>query len=282
MTDKPGTAAGYSTRQAARVRQTCLYLATRLGDFTDDLVVVGGMVPSLLIDQDDLPRGASAHAGTMDLDLGLAVALFEGARYRGLTERLRQSGFEPDRNARGRRVRQRWRSETGEAVTVDFLIQPASPKERGGGIRNIEEDFAAVIAPGLHLAFADRRRVGIAGNTPSGERAARDIWVCGPGAYVVLKSLAFRMRGTGKDAYDLYYVVRNYGSGVEDVADSLKGLMNDPAAHRALQYLREDFLGIDSPGPMRTASFMTGGADPDIQADVAGFTGRLLTACATC
>ncbi len=55
MTDKPGNATGYTARQATLVRRTCLYLATRLGDFADDLVVVGGMVPSLLIDQDHQP-----------------------------------------------------------------------------------------------------------------------------------------------------------------------------------------------------------------------------------
>ena len=43
-------------------------LATKLGDLMDDLVVVGGLVPSQLIDQASLPEGADAHAGTTDLD----------------------------------------------------------------------------------------------------------------------------------------------------------------------------------------------------------------------
>ena len=32
--------------------------------------------------------------------------------------------------------------------------------------------------------------------------------MCGPGAFVVLKALAFRDRGEPKDAYDLVYVLR--------------------------------------------------------------------------
>ena len=43
-------------------------MASKLGDLMDDLVVVGGLVPSLLIDQADLPEGATEHVGTMDLD----------------------------------------------------------------------------------------------------------------------------------------------------------------------------------------------------------------------
>ncbi len=75
MPEKPRTAAEYQPEQMARVRATCLYLATKLGDLMDDLVVVGGLAPSLLIDQTRLPEGASAYVGTMDLDLGLAFAV---------------------------------------------------------------------------------------------------------------------------------------------------------------------------------------------------------------
>ena len=49
MPDKPSTAAGYSVRELRLVHETCLYVATKLGDYMDDLVVVGGLVPSLLI-----------------------------------------------------------------------------------------------------------------------------------------------------------------------------------------------------------------------------------------
>jgi hypothetical protein len=75
MAEKPMTAAGYRGEYLALVRATCLYVATKLGDVMDDLVVVGGLVPSLLIDQGKLADGADVHVGTMDLDVGLAVAL---------------------------------------------------------------------------------------------------------------------------------------------------------------------------------------------------------------
>lgn len=70
MSEKPNTAAGYSRDQAARGKATCLYLATKLGDIMDKLVVVGGLVPSLLIDQENLPENIEPHVGTLDLDLG--------------------------------------------------------------------------------------------------------------------------------------------------------------------------------------------------------------------
>ena len=276
MPDKPTTAAGYTNAQAELVRGTCLYVATKLGDIMDELVVIGGLVPSLLINQDELSEGADAHVGTMDLDVGLTLALLDEGRYKTLTERLRRAGFEQDVNDEGKPTRQRWKIEKLEKVTVDFLIQPSLPDDRGGKLRDIEPDFAAVIAPGLHLAFQDRECVPLEGETIMGEQAKRDVWVAGPGAYVVLKSIAFRLRGENKDAYDLYYLVRNYGAGLEDVGKRLKPLLDDESAQQAMKYLRDDFQDHEGIGPRRAAEFITGGSDDIIQADVVGFIQQLL------
>jgi hypothetical protein len=169
MPDKPSFADGYRSEQADLVRATCLYVATKLGDLMDDLVVVGGLVPSLLIDQQGLTGSADPHVGTMDLDVGLAVALLDQGRYRTITERLRRAGFSQDVNEEGHPTRQRWTIEGVGRVTVDFLIPPTQPGDIAGTLRNIEADFAAIIAPGLHLAFRDRRRVPLSGWTIMGE-----------------------------------------------------------------------------------------------------------------
>jgi hypothetical protein len=279
MAEKPATAAGYRGEHVALVRAACLYVATKLGDLMNDLVVVGGLVPSLLIDQGALAEGADAHVGTMDLDVGLAVALLEQGRYRSLTERLRQAGFSQDVNEEGNPTRQRWKNVRAGEVTVDFLIPPTLPGDTGGRIRNIEPDFAAVIVPGLHLAFQDRRRVTLSGPTIMGEAATREVWVCGPGAYIILKALAFGSRGENKDAYDLFYVVRNFGFGVEDIAACLRPLLADRAASEAIAILRRDFLDHNGVGPRRVGEFLTGEPDDAIQADVVGFIRLLLERC---
>lgn len=275
---KPTTRDGYLPEQLEQVRSTCLYVATFLGDLRDDLVVIGGLVPSLIIDQGTLPEGADAHVGTMDLDVGLTVALLDEGRYRELTERLRCAGFEPDANEAGNLTRQRWRLRELPALTVDFLIPPSREGDRGGRLRHIERDFAALIAPGLSLAFQDRIEVHLDGRTILGERASRKIWVCGPGAYVVLKALAFDLRGENKDAYDLFYVLRNYGGGPADVAVALRPLRGTPEADEAVAILRRDFTDTDGVGPRRVAAFLAGGVDESVQGDVVAFVGELLDA----
>jgi hypothetical protein len=280
MSEKPTHAVDYSPKQLALVKATCLYIATRLGDLMNDVVIIGGLAPSLLIAPDDLPEGVQMHPGTMDLDLGLALALLNEGRYRTLADRLRDAGFKQDRNEKGNPTLQRWKIESHKLVTIDFLIPPSQEGDRGGSLRHIESDFAAVIAPGLHLAFLDREKLHLSGETIFGERADRDVWVCGPGAYVVLKALAFDGRGDHKDAYDLFYVACYFGNGVKDVAARMKPLLVDGAALKALEVLRRDFLDHGAVGPRRVAEFISGGPNDVVQADVVGTISALLRSCA--
>jgi hypothetical protein len=78
--DKPRHRSGYTTEETEQVRAVCLTVAVTLGAYLDDVCIVGGLVPPLLIDSartddDDL------HPGTNDLDIGLALALLDDERY---------------------------------------------------------------------------------------------------------------------------------------------------------------------------------------------------------
>ena len=128
--------------------------------------------------------------------------------------------------------------------------------------------------PGLELAFRDQRRTEIADVIPSGARATRSIPVCGPGAFTVLKALAFGERTATKDAYDLFYVWR--GLGLPAVAERLLSLMPNPNVKQALAVIERDFGSLDAPGPVAAARFMTGRLDDEIQADVSGLALALL------
>ncbi len=276
MEPKPPYRSGYTPELLDLAQSMLLYVSTLIGDYVEEYVVAGGLVPALIVPQDQLPEGAESHVGTRDLDLGFSLGLFEESRYQAIADRLRGGGFVPDKNEEGNLTVQRWVLGEEEGMTVDFLIPPTAPEEGGGEIKHLEEGFGAVITPGLELAFQDRQRVSLSGTTPAGEEAKREVWACGPGAFVVLKALAFGHRGENKDAYDLYYVVRNFGSGPVEVASRLAPLLDSSPASDAAAILRRDFTEPGALGPMRVASFLYGERDEETQADVAGFIGRLL------
>ncbi len=274
MLAKPSSSDGYGFKQLQSVHRTCLYMATRLGDLLDEIVVVGGLVPYLLVDQENLPAGLEPHAGTMDLDMGLEAAILDRERYRELGRRLRDAGFKPEVNDQGNRRLQTWTTGTAHPVTVDFLIPPIEETDKGGDLRHLESDLAAIVTPGLELAFRDRRWVELSGRIASGAWVTREIPVCGPGAFTVLKALAFGKRTENKDAYDLFYVWS--GVGVPAVVESLAPLRHKNYIDDALSAVERDLCRHDGPGPVGTARFITQGLDEDVQADVVGYAQALL------
>ncbi len=242
MAIKAKVASGYDASFVRHVRATCLYVATKLEDMLDEMVVVGGFVPSLLIDQGS---AREKHVGTADLDMGVTLRMFEKERHQTLTERLRQADLSPDTSATISPIRRRWKIDGPPEVSVDFLV----------------------VAPGLQFAFMDCVRVTLEGKTIRDEEARREVRVCGPAAYVVMKALSFRVRGESKQAYDLVYFLRNHGAGVGDIVARLGPLLQQPAALKAIDYLREDFVSADAVGPRQVAEFLLGAPNETVQAD---------------
>ena len=118
--------------------------ATKLGDLLHEIVVVGGLVPYLLVDQENLPSGLEPHAGTMDLDMGLALAILRNERYQelpgvgaplvGALRRAADYGTRdstPEVNDQGNERLQTWTVGTPHPVTVDFLIPPTEETDEG-------------------------------------------------------------------------------------------------------------------------------------------------------
>ena len=231
-----------------------------LGAVLEDLCIVGGFVPALLIDIGGETAGTEheEHPGTNDLDLGISLALLDDERYAEISDRLRREGFEPDTNAAGNRTVQRWRWGVDQLkATVDFLMPPAPDQAADLRVQKLQPDFGVLVTPGLQLAFDERVEVEIEGQTLQGEAATRTIPVCGPAAFTVLKALAFGDRGEPKDAYDLVYVIRGTHGQGGAIAQRLieHAVRNSAIVDEALVLPARD---LDSPahvGPLRAAEF---------------------------
>ena len=270
---KPTTAEGYDPGLAAEARRICLYVATILGDVTDEIVIVGGLVPCLIVDQ---TAAESPHVGTRDLDLGLGLALLDQERYREISGRLRDRGFKPGTKKEGQVTRQTWML-PGSRITVDFLIPKSDRGPEPGRLQSLEADFAAIVTPALGVAFHDQIVVEIDDVTPAEERARRSVKVSGPAAFVLMKAHALRLRGENKDAYDLVYVLTHFGDGTtRDVAARFQPIAATDEARQALDYLAEDFASPEHLGPVRAARFSPGRLDEKTQADAFGYVQEFL------
>jgi hypothetical protein len=71
---EPQSATDYGDRTTAAVKCILVEIGQILGAFKGKFAVIGGAVPWLLLENDDMP-----HVGTLDVDLGLdAEALGDG------------------------------------------------------------------------------------------------------------------------------------------------------------------------------------------------------------
>jgi hypothetical protein len=269
-------ATDYSPNDLLLVRQTCLYIFSHLpGELVEQITVVGGLVPSLLIK--DPPSPGEYHLGTADLDIGLRIGSQGVNQYERLTAVLGDLKFEPERTKDGKAAGVRWRLNRDDVPEVLIDILPAV-------LDRDREQLAQLDLPGIELsartgfALLDRERVELSGECiVTGEHRDESLWVCGPGAYIVIKALTFVQRNLKKDAYDLYYVLRNYGAGVQDVFPHIAPLMSGSRdAQRALTILHDDFADPNGDGAIAVPLFLYGRADDELQADVAGFTNQLL------
>ena len=188
--------------------------------------------------------------------MGLSLANLNRERYGELGARLRKAGFKPNVNGQGNKRLQTWIIDTHHPVTLDFLIPPINETDKARAIQHIESDLAAIVTPGLDLAFKDRRFQELSDFTsPYGALATRNIPVCCPDAFTVLKALASWNRAENKDAYDLSYVWS--GVGIPNVAESLAPLLPNSYIEVALSLMERDFCHHEGMGPIGTAQFIT-------------------------
>lgn len=280
--DKPRHRSGYSREETREVESTLLTSAVTLGAYFDRLCIVGGLVPSLLLDRELTEDDGDRHVGSGDVDVALHIGLLNDGDYAEVSGRLRQEGFKPDVNEEGNETLQRWR--LGKAsVTIDFLIPIVPNSEEGQRLHKLEPDFGAIMTKGLELAFEEIQQIQLSGHTRNGEAVERTIPVCGPAAFIVLKSFAFQDRGEPKDAYDLVYVIQRASGGATSIAEALEVHTGNHAeiVKDALESLASNFETIEHTGPSRAADFISDpSADRDAdRADAQGVVSDLLDEC---
>jgi Nucleotidyl transferase AbiEii toxin, Type IV TA system len=249
---EPQSAADYDDRTTAAVKSVLLEIGQILGAFKGRFAVIGGAVPWLLLENDDMP-----HVGTLDVDLGLdAEALGDGG-YATLVGALQEHGY---RQREGLRRFQLARTiqpaDGGPAleIIVDFLMP------RGAEIvRNkppLISNFAVQRADGADLATTFYKMVAIEGTMPSGGTNRVEVAVCSIPALLAMKGHALNGRYKQKDAYDIYYCIRNYPGGTEVLAEECKAILTRTSGEAGYRFIDAKFTAVDDFGPTCVRQFV--------------------------
>lgn len=240
----------YNPHRVAMAESALLSVWAGLGMWHDQLVLVGGHVPTYLCNHPK-SEGILPRPVTLDVDLGIALGSDEG-RYGSLRAELSGHGFKPhpDTPSRFEKV------VSGFTIPIDFLVEHPPHTVGAVGV----EDIVAGILPGIDRALETARSVKLSGSDLSGSKQSVTVRVCEVGPFLALKLRAFRWRQQPKDAFDILYTLKHYDKGT---AAAIKGFgeevsLNNPACTDALISLEADFAQDDSPGPVKAALFALG------------------------
>lgn len=225
-----------------------LELVRILGEYHDEIVIVGGWVPELL-----LPLARPGHIGSTDVDLALDHRRINEAGYQTICGHLLRHGYvagtQPFSFFRevvvaGHRI----------PVKVDFLAG-----EYGGAGRSHRtqpvQDAAARKARGCDLAFELNTQVKIEGTLPGGGLDAAEVRVAGIVPFLVMKGMALHDRLKPKDAWDIYFCVTNYPGGLDALVREFRPHLAHGLVAEGLRKIREKFLSPIHIGPKSVADF---------------------------
>lgn len=243
------TRINYSTEIVSAARSVLLELAHLLGEYRDDMVVVGGWVPELL-----LPESSRPHVGSVDVDLALNHLSLQEHRYRTLKQLLLQRGYRQDEQQPFIFYRTVPTTSGNVVVQVDLLAGEYEGTGRSHRTQRFE-DARARKARGCDLAFELFSEVKVQGRLPGGGDDQVLVRVAGIVPFLVMKGMALADRIKEKDAWDIYYSVRNYPGGLDALVQEFRPHVTHGLVQEGLQKIAEKFASPTHVGPKWVADF---------------------------
>jgi hypothetical protein len=257
---EPQSAADYDDRTTAAVKSVLIEIGQILGSFKGKFAVIGGAVPWLLLNNEEMP-----HVGSLDVDLGLDAEALRDGEYATLVEALREQGYDQRAGLRRFQLVRQVPARDGGApidIVVDFLM----PRDAEIVKNNppLVNNFAVQKADGADLAMRFYQMVAIDGPMPEGGTNRVEVAVCSIPALLAMKGHALEGRYKQKDAYDIYYCIRNYPDGIGALAQACRPLLDHASGERGYRSIAGKFDTADGYGPTCVRRFV---ADTHILGD---------------
>ncbi|MCM1127541.1 MAG: hypothetical protein NC429_13850 [Lachnospiraceae bacterium] len=238
----------YSEGQKTAAYMVLGEIVNLLGEFSDNLRIIGGWVPTLLYPE-------SGHIGSIDVDVLLnQLQIRKAESYKTIKYLLEQNGYKRHPEKYFTFVKTILVQGIVYDVDVDFL----SGKYGGDG-KNVSkhvDGIKTLPATGGNFAFefppAD---VVIEYTRPDGASDRGHVNVISVVPYLVMKAAALG-RGKAKDAYDIYCTIDNYRGGVKALADKFMPYANKELVQGMCQKLDEKFASMEHAGPADVVSFL--------------------------
>ena len=253
------SAKDYDTGTVQVVKSVLVEIAQILGSFKGKYVVIGGAVPWLQPGDPDMP-----HVGTVDVDLSLDAEALGDSEYARLVEELMGHGYVQQRGRRRFQLVRTVPMQDGGAdidVVVDFLRPHDAEITKNKP--PLIDGFATQRAHGAELAHEFYEEIEIDAEMPGGGKNKASIAVASVPAFLAMKGYALAGRKKYKDAYDIYYCVRNYPGGIDCLVEATRPLLENKIAAEGYRLIAGKFRSTGDYGPTCVRYFVEGPPTPD-------------------
>lgn len=230
----------YDDASVEAARSAIIELMTVLGEYREEIVLVGGWVPFFSMDapEDPLDR----HPGSADVDIALDHQELEEAGYETIAKRLEDAGYEPV----GEQPFQFSKTVNDVVVHIDLLAGQYAGTGRRHRTQKVQ-DVKARKARGADLVFQigpDKRE--ISGQLPDGSHDRVVVPVASVVPSIIMKSFAMDDRMKPKDPFDVWYVVKHYPGGVDALIETFRPHLSHGLVKQGLEILARKFERLDS------------------------------------
>lgn len=238
----------YNEVAISAAKSVLLELIHLLGEYRDHIVVIGGWVPEFLVSQKDNP-----HIGSIDVDLAFDHRNIQEDAYRTIQELLRGRGYQ-----QGKQpyifFREVVIDDQNVKVEVDLLSGEYEGTGKSHRHQRIQEIFARK-ARGCDLAFEDPIEITIEGNLPGGGKDVVKVRVASIISFLVMKGMAIDERLKEKDAWDIWYCLKNNPGGIDALVEDFKQHTDNALVKEGLEKIGKHFSSVAHIGPRFVADF---------------------------
>jgi predicted nucleotidyltransferase len=238
----------YSEQLVQAARSVLVELVHLLGEYWENIVLVGGWVPELLFEGPESP-----HTGSIDVDLALNHGKLRDEGYRSIQELLTGRGYVQGKQPfifnrtviiEGNEV----------AVEVDLLSGEYEGTAKSHRHQRVQEGLARKTR-GCDLVFDNPVVVTVEGELPGGGRDTVTVQVASIVPFLVMKGMALDERLKEKDAWDIYYCLQNYPAGLDPLIGEFEPYLEHGLVREGLEKIAKHFASEKHVGPRFVADF---------------------------
>jgi len=273
----------YGEREVKACKSVLLELVHLLGEIKDEMVIIGGWVPTFLFPRPDEPQAKAMfnpaifdpaifdtdepHIGSLDIDVALDFSKIPDDTYQTILKAFLKRGYTQDKEQPFRFFRKvmvagAFQPDAFQAdafqlpisVEVDLMAGEYGGTGKGRRTQKVQ-DIRARKARGCDLAFDSSITVTLEGELPDGGKDKVSFKVAGFVPFLVMKGMAMFDRMKEKDAYDISYCVEHYPGGVKGLASEFMPHLKNKLVIEGLEKIRSKFATIDHIGPKWVADF---------------------------